>query len=44
MLGSAIAKLKSNLVDVILVKEQPKTTVIVPNHKELDRGIRAIIK
>ena len=30
---------------IILVKEQPKTTIIVPNHKELDRGtLRAIIR
>lgn len=30
---------------IVLVKEQPKTTVIVPNHKELDRGtLRAIIR
>jgi predicted RNA binding protein YcfA (HicA-like mRNA interferase family) len=30
---------------VILARENPKNTVIVPNHKELDRGtLRAIIR
>ncbi len=30
---------------IVLVREDPKTTVIVPNHKELDRGtLRAIIR
>jgi predicted RNA binding protein YcfA (HicA-like mRNA interferase family) len=30
---------------VVLVRENPKNTVIVPNHKELDRGtLRAIIR
>ena len=30
---------------IILAREDPKTTVIVPNHKELDRGtLRAIIR
>lgn len=29
---------------IVLVKEQPRITIIVPNHKELDRGIRAIIR
>ncbi len=30
---------------IILVRENPKNTVIVPNHKELDRGtLRAIIR
>lgn len=30
---------------IVLVRENPKATVIVPNHKELDRGtLRAIIR
>ncbi|PSB05327.1 hypothetical protein C7B76_31765 [filamentous cyanobacterium CCP2] len=30
---------------IILVREKPRTTVSVPNHKELDRGtLRAIIR
>lgn len=30
---------------IILVREEPKTTVTVPNHDELDRGtLRAIIR
>lgn len=30
---------------IILVREEPKTTIIVPNHKQLDRGtLRAIIR
>ena len=30
---------------IVLVRENSKTTVIVPNHKELDRGtLRAIIR
>ena len=30
---------------IILVREEPKTTVSVPNHDELDRGtLRAIIR
>ena len=30
---------------IILAREEPKTTVIVPNHKQLDRGtLRAIIR
>ena len=30
---------------VILTKENPKFTIIVPNHKQLDRGtLRAIIR
>ncbi len=30
---------------VILVRETPKTTIVVPDHKELDRGtLRAIIR
>lgn len=30
---------------VILVREEPRTTVCVPEHKELDRGtLRAIIR
>ncbi|MBW4595164.1 MAG: type II toxin-antitoxin system HicA family toxin [Brasilonema angustatum HA4187-MV1] len=30
---------------IILVREEPKTTVTVPDHKELDRGtLRAIIR
>lgn len=30
---------------IVLVRENPKNTVIVPNHKELDRGtLRAIIR
>ncbi|MEI2579253.1 type II toxin-antitoxin system HicA family toxin [Scytonema sp. PRP1] len=30
---------------IILVREEPKTTVTVPEHKELDRGtLRAIIR
>ncbi|MDJ0532830.1 MAG: type II toxin-antitoxin system HicA family toxin [Xenococcaceae cyanobacterium MO_207.B15] len=30
---------------IVLLKQKPKTTIIVPNHKELDRGtLRAIIR
>ena len=30
---------------VILIREEPRTTVTVPNHKELDKGtLRAIIR
>lgn len=30
---------------IILVREEPRTTVTVPDHKELDRGtLRAIIR
>jgi predicted RNA binding protein YcfA (HicA-like mRNA interferase family) len=30
---------------IILVREEPRTTVSVPDHKELDRGtLRAIIR
>jgi predicted RNA binding protein YcfA (HicA-like mRNA interferase family) len=30
---------------IILIRETPKTTISVPNHKELDRGtLRAIIR
>ena len=30
---------------IVLVRDNPKATVIVPNHKELDRGtLRAIIR
>ncbi len=29
---------------IVLLKQKPKTTIIVPNHKELERGtLRAII-
>ncbi len=30
---------------IILIREEPRTTVTVPNHKELDKGtLRAIIR
>ncbi|MFE1748271.1 type II toxin-antitoxin system HicA family toxin [Coleofasciculus sp. H7-2] len=30
---------------IILIREEPKTTVSIPNHDELDRGtLRAIIR
>jgi predicted RNA binding protein YcfA (HicA-like mRNA interferase family) len=30
---------------IILVREEPRTTISVPNHKELDRGtLRSIIR
>lgn len=30
---------------IVLARENPKNTVIIPNHKELDRGtLRAIIR
>jgi predicted RNA binding protein YcfA (HicA-like mRNA interferase family) len=30
---------------IVLAREKPRTTIIVPNHKELDRGtLRAIIR
>ena len=30
---------------IILVREEPRTTVSIPNHKQLDRGtLRAIVR
>ncbi|MDJ0633813.1 MAG: type II toxin-antitoxin system HicA family toxin [Xenococcaceae cyanobacterium MO_188.B29] len=41
--GFAIARQRGS--HIVLVRENPKNTVIVPNHKELDRGtLRAIIR
>lgn len=42
-IGFAIVRQRGS--HVVLVRENPKNTVIVPNHKELDRGtLRAIIR
>jgi predicted RNA binding protein YcfA (HicA-like mRNA interferase family) len=42
-LGFAVARQRGS--HIILVREDPKTTVSVPNHDELDRGtLRAIIR
>ena len=41
--GFAIVKQRGS--HIVLVREDPRNTVIVPNHKELDRGtLRAIIR
>ena len=41
--GLAIVRQRGS--HIVLVRENPKNTVIVPNHKELDRGtLRAIIR
>jgi hypothetical protein len=36
---TAIDKPLSKEVHIILVSEEPKTTVTVPNHDELDEGL-----
>lgn len=42
-IGFAIARQKGS--HIILVRQEPTTTVTVPNHTELDRGtLRAIIR
>jgi predicted RNA binding protein YcfA (HicA-like mRNA interferase family) len=42
-IGFAIVRQRGS--HVVLVRENPKNTVIVPNHQELDRGtLRAIIR
>jgi predicted RNA binding protein YcfA (HicA-like mRNA interferase family) len=42
-LGFVVARQRGS--HIILVREEPKTTVSVPNHDELDRGtLRAIIR
>ncbi|MBE9045027.1 type II toxin-antitoxin system HicA family toxin [Pleurocapsales cyanobacterium LEGE 10410] len=41
--GFAIVRQRGS--HVVLVREEPRNTVIIPNHKELDRGtLRAIIR
>jgi predicted RNA binding protein YcfA (HicA-like mRNA interferase family) len=41
-IGFVVARQRGS--HIILVREEPKTTVSVPNHDELDRGtLRAII-
>ena len=41
--GFAIVRQRGS--HIVLVREDPRNTVIVPNHKELDRGtLRAIIR
>ena len=42
-IGFVVARQRGS--HIILVREQPKTTVSVPNHDQLDRGtLRAIIR
>ena len=42
-IGFVVARQRGS--HIILVREEPKTTVSVPNHDELDRGtLRAIIR
>ncbi|HEY9611163.1 MAG TPA: type II toxin-antitoxin system HicA family toxin [Allocoleopsis sp.] len=42
-IGFVVARQRGS--HIILVREEPKTTVSVPNHDELDRGtLRAIVR
>jgi predicted RNA binding protein YcfA (HicA-like mRNA interferase family) len=42
-LGFVVARQRGS--HIILVREEPKTSITVPDHKELDRGtLRAIIR
>ncbi|MBW4576973.1 MAG: type II toxin-antitoxin system HicA family toxin [Aphanothece sp. CMT-3BRIN-NPC111] len=42
-IGFVVARQRGS--HIILVREEPKTTISVPNHDEIDRGtLRAIIR
>lgn len=42
-IGFAVARQRGS--HIILIRQEPKTTVTVPNHAEIDRGtLRAIIR
>lgn len=42
-IGFVVARQRGS--HIVLIREEPKTTVSVPNHDELDRGtLRAIIR